>query len=286
MASGGTPTANEYPINLGALSSPLVVTAGNTVILALLDQGSFEWTVVGGTAVTGTGVSSIGVTTANGVSGTSSGGSTPSLTLALGAITPSSVIASGIVDGQAPVTITTGSTATLGGTYSSGYTINHEGTAATAVTYTLPTAAAGKQYCVKNGNNGSAADTGVLTLQTSAAGQSIVYNGTAGASDGYLVSGGAAGDAACVVGISYNTLGGVCASWKLGGPLMRTLLAILLLSLSADGQIMQQVIATHAPGSAMRSADHDVSLDAHIGMQHEHAMRNRSSGRKQRLADC
>ena len=271
LASGGTATGNEFPINLGALSSPLVVTAGNTVILALLDQsatftgtgsgtnlttsavagyivpgstisgtgvpggttivsqtsgtvggagvyvtsaattssgatitsGSYTYTVVGGTAVAGTGtVNSIGVTTANGVSGTSSGGATPSLTLSLGAITPSSVIASGIVDGQAPVTITTGSTATLGGTYSSGYTVNHEGTAATAVTYTLPTAAAGKQYCVKNGNNGSAADTGVLTLQTSAAGQSIVYNGTAGASDGYPVSGGAAGDAACVVGIS------------------------------------------------------------------------------------
>ena len=274
LASGGTATGNEFPINLGALSSPLVVTAGNTVILALLDQsatftgtgsgtnlttsavagyivpgstisgtgvpggttivsqtsgtvggagvyvtsaattssgatitsGSFTYTVVGGTAVAGTGtVNSIGVTTANGVSGTSSGGATPSLTLSLGAITPSSVIASGIVDGQAPVTITTGSTATLGGTYSSGYTVNHEGTAATAVTYTLPTAAAGKQYCVKNGYNGSAADTGVLTLQTSAAGQSIVYNGTAGASDGYLVSGGAAGDAACVVGISSTT---------------------------------------------------------------------------------
>ena len=53
LASGGTATSNEYPINLGAIPSPLVVTAGNTVILALMDQGSFEWTVVGGTAVSG-----------------------------------------------------------------------------------------------------------------------------------------------------------------------------------------------------------------------------------------
>lgn len=114
----------------------------------------------------------------------------------------SSVIAAGIVDGQAPVTITTGASATLGGTYSSGYTINHEATASAAVTYTLPTAVIGKQYCVKNGNNGASANTSIITIQTSAAGQSIVYNGTVGASDGNLVSGGMAGDAACVLGIS------------------------------------------------------------------------------------
>ena len=42
-------------------------------------------------------MTSIGVTTANGVSGTSSGTSTPSLTIALGAITPSSVNCSGNV---------------------------------------------------------------------------------------------------------------------------------------------------------------------------------------------
>lgn len=124
------------------------------------------------------------------------------VTPALGAATATSLLATGIVDGVAPVTITTGTTGTPGGTYNSGYTINHEATAATAVTYTLPTAAVGRQYCVKNGNNGTAANTGVLTIQVSAAGQSIVYNGTAGASNGNLVSGGAAGDGACVLGIS------------------------------------------------------------------------------------
>ncbi len=49
-------------------------------------------------AATGT-VTSIAVTTANGVSGTSSGGSTPSLTISLGAITPSSVASTGGVSG-------------------------------------------------------------------------------------------------------------------------------------------------------------------------------------------
>jgi hypothetical protein len=121
----------------------------------------------------------------------------------------SSLIATGIVDGQAPITITTSASCTLGTAsgcnataYQSGYTFNQEGTAAAAVTYTLPPAAAGEQYCVQNSNNGSAPDTGVLKVQTSASGQSIIFAGTVGGSAGYLQSGGAAGDAACVVAIS------------------------------------------------------------------------------------
>ena len=54
---------------------------------------STDWTTFNGKGA-GT-VTAIGVTTANGVSGTSSGGATPNLTIALGAITPSSVVASG-----------------------------------------------------------------------------------------------------------------------------------------------------------------------------------------------
>lgn len=111
------------------------------------------------------------------------------------------LLASGIVDGEAPVTITTGASATLGGTYNSGYTYNQEATAGTAVTYTLPTAAAGKQYCVGNSYNGSAADTGTLELLTSASGQYIIFtDGTLSATGGYVISGGAARDSACVVG--------------------------------------------------------------------------------------
>jgi len=112
------------------------------------------------------------------------------------------LLVSNIIDGEAPVTITTGASASLGGTYNSGYTFNQEGTANTAVTYTLPTPAAGKQYCVKNSNNGSAADTGTLEIIVANTGtQSIIYNGTK-SSSGYIISGGAAGDSACVVGIS------------------------------------------------------------------------------------
>jgi hypothetical protein len=126
----------------------------------------------------------------------------PSLTTpSLGAATATSLLASGIVDGLAPLTVTTGSSATLGGTYKSGYTYNQEATAATAVVYTLPTAAAGLQYCVGNSYNGSAGDTGTLKLLTSASGQFIIYNGALSATNGYVISAGALGDKGCVVGV-------------------------------------------------------------------------------------
>ncbi len=150
---------------------------------------------------TGT-VTTVSVATANGVSGSvTNATTTPAITLTLGAITPSSSIATGIQDGQMPTAVTTGASASLGGTYSTGLTINENATAATAITYTLPTAATGKWYCVTNGYNGSAANTGALELLTSAAGQYIIWtDGTLSASGGYGISAGAARDSACVVG--------------------------------------------------------------------------------------
>lgn len=98
----------------------------------------------------------------------------------------------------ASTTITTGTTATL----TTSFTVNQEATAATGVTYTLPTAAAGLQYCIDNGYNGTAADTGVLTFATSATGQFMVFtDGTLTATGGNVTSGGAARDGACVYGI-------------------------------------------------------------------------------------
>jgi hypothetical protein len=104
------------------------------------------------------------------------------------------------MDGHAPVTITTGSSASLGGTYSTGYTFNQNPTAATAITYTLPVAAAGKQYCVGNSDNSGTSDTGTVRVVTSAAGQYIHANGARSGSGGYIISAGAAGDKACFVG--------------------------------------------------------------------------------------
>lgn len=99
-----------------------------------------------------------------------------------------------VVDTTSTVTVTT--------TLASEIHFNENPTATQAVTYNLPTAAAGKQFCFSNAYNGSAANTGTLTLQTSAAGQLIIYtDGTLSASDGYVISNGAAADAACVAGV-------------------------------------------------------------------------------------
>ncbi len=125
-----------------------------------------------------------------------------------GAVTSSSsIIATGIVDGRAPVTITTGTTATLGAaTYSSGYTMNQEATAGTGVTYTLPATATGLQYCVKNSivSGTGAPDTGLLTVYPPASSYLIlngVINTIGGGGTHGVASGGAAADAACFVAI-------------------------------------------------------------------------------------
>jgi hypothetical protein len=125
------------------------------------------------------------------------------VTPVLGAATGTSLIATGIVDGLAPVTITTGTTATLGAaTYQSGYTANQEGTAGTGVTYTLPATVKGAQFCVYNDivSGTGAPDTGVLTVYPPS-GSYVVLNGvinTIGGSGTHgVASGGAAADSAC-----------------------------------------------------------------------------------------
>ena len=100
------------------------------------------------------------------------------------------------------VSLSTTTPITVSTTANSGFYNNQNATAATAVTYNLPTASAGKQFCFTNSYNGSAADTGILTIQVSASGQYIIFtDGTLSASNGNVTSGGAAADAACVVGV-------------------------------------------------------------------------------------
>jgi hypothetical protein len=104
--------------------------------------------------------------------------------------------------GAVPTVIDTTTPVTVSTTNAAEYHHNQNATAATAITYNLPTASAGKQFCFTNSYNGSAADTGTLTLQTSASGQYIIFtDGTLSATGGYVISGGAASDAACVVGV-------------------------------------------------------------------------------------
>jgi VCBS repeat-containing protein len=148
-------------------------------------------------------------------------GSSPTFkTPALGDATASSLLATGIVDGRVPVTITTGTSYTLGGTYNSGYTFNQEATASTGVTYNLPsgTAAGGQQYCIANSYNGSAGDYGVLTLNANGIGKYIIYNGARSVSNGNIQSSGALGDSICVVridGSNWQVVGQPVGTWTL-----------------------------------------------------------------------
>lgn len=127
---------------------------------------------------------------------------TPTLvTPVIGAATGTSLLVTGIVDGTTPITVTTGDSAAVGGTYKSGYIFNNNTSAANTTTYTLPTAAAGLQYCFKNYTS----KTGSLVIQTSAAGQYIDYDGTLTASGGNVTSDAAGGNGACVVGVDATT---------------------------------------------------------------------------------
>ena len=99
-------------------------------------------------AATGGGVTSIAVTTANGVSGSSSGGTTPSLTITLGVITPTLVngltlaaLSTGftVAGGTTSKTLTVSNTLTLQGTDTSTLNIGTGGTLGTAA-YTASSA--------------------------------------------------------------------------------------------------------------------------------------------------
>jgi hypothetical protein len=121
-------------------------------------------------------------------------------TPALGAATADSLLATGIVDGLAPVTITaTSAGTTLGGTYKSGYIMTNPTSASATSILTLPTAAAGLQYCGGNG----AAKTGILTVYTKA-GVGVQYidlDGVLTANTGGVQATAVAGNMACFVGV-------------------------------------------------------------------------------------
>ena len=163
-----------------------------------LAWGSNGTTIVGAAAATGTGTSTAcashnWVSTVSAVAVPSC--TQPAFTDISGTAATTQIPATAVsVDTTTPITVST--------TNASEFYNNQNATAATAVTYNLPTAAAGKQFCFTNSYNGSAADTGVLTVATSATGQFIIFtDGTLSATGGNVTSGGAAGDASCVVGV-------------------------------------------------------------------------------------
>lgn len=94
---GGTTVGQAF----FTLTDPSVITfprinANNSV--SALDAATFRTAIGAGTG-SGT-VTSVGINPVNGISGSSSGGAAPVLTITLGAITPSSVAATGVVSGS------------------------------------------------------------------------------------------------------------------------------------------------------------------------------------------
>ena len=148
VANGGTgaTSAGSARTNLGAttvggnvftLTNPSAITfprfnADNSV--SALDAATFRTAIGAGTG-SGT-VTAVSITTANGVSGSSSGGATPALTITLGAITPTTVnaltlasqaVGFTIAGGTTSKTLTVSNTADVSGTNTGDQTITLTG---------------------------------------------------------------------------------------------------------------------------------------------------------------
>jgi len=119
----------------------------------------------------------------------------------IGDATGTSLATTGIIDGKVNVTVTTNATTIDSAVQKQGYFINNGDSAAKGI-YTLPTAALGLQYCIALYSEHATGATAVMKFQTSAAAQYIALDGVRTASGGLIKSTGAAGDSACVVGIS------------------------------------------------------------------------------------
>jgi hypothetical protein len=127
----------------------------------------------------------------------------------IGAATATSLAATGVVDGLVNIVMSTATSATAisSATYKTAYFFNQGNSAANSI-YTLPTAAAGLQYCVKNYTGISQ----VIKFQTSASGQYIDLGGTLSNSGGDVKTGGAAGDGMCVIGVDAAHWVAYCSS--------------------------------------------------------------------------
>lgn len=135
----------------------------------------------------------------------------------LGAATGTSLIATGVVDGTAPIVITATSAGyTLGATYKSGYTFTNPVAAAATFNFTLPTpAVAGMQYCVGNG----AAKTGILKVNAGTD-NLIDLDGTLGSASGYAQATAVAGNFACFIGVDSTHWKAIPTkgTWTIAGP--------------------------------------------------------------------
>lgn len=170
-------------------STPTLCSTGNAPTGILANGNATGCAAIGGGSGT---VTSVSVTTANGVSGTvATSTTTPAITLTLGAITPSSVTTSGTTPGAISAVAGTGSIPAL--------TANSAGFAApvtggTAFLYKLPaTAAAGILHAAAPGTvdgvNESALTSSAVSLTADVSGILPVANGGSGTASPAIVAG-------------------------------------------------------------------------------------------------
>ena len=190
LAAGGVINWNNGNATLthstGLITSNVPLSVGTSNAIT---AGSYEVGAAADTTITRV---SAGVIAVEG--STILAGTTP----AIGAATGTSLIVTGRLDGTVGMTLSTADSATtISSTNNSCSYYMNQGDSDAHSVYTLPTAAAGLQYCVRNYTGISR----VVKFQTSASGQYIDLDGTNTASGKAVKSGGAAGDAGCVIGV-------------------------------------------------------------------------------------
>lgn len=219
-------TATQIPVAATAttVTSSIATTGSGNVVLATTP--TLVTPVIGAATGTSLNLGATAVLSTTAQSGTGSLCMTTNCTMVtptIGAATGTSLLVTGNLDGTAPVTATTGTTATIGaGSFKSGYTFNQEATAGAGVTYTLPATVKGMQFCVKNSivSGTGAPDTGVLTVYPAASSYVIlngVINTIGGGGTHGVVSTGAAADAACFVAVdaTHWDVWALSGSWSL-----------------------------------------------------------------------
>lgn len=167
----------------GSLATTVGKIGGNAVSLggAFTMAGGFTFngTITGNTAVifptsgtlatTAGTVTAVSVATANGFSGSSSGGTTPALTIVAGAITPVSVNGLALVSAATGFTIaggTTSKTATIAGNFTTAHGDDLTLTTTGATNVTLPTSGtllAGNQTITLSGDTTGSGSTAITT---------------------------------------------------------------------------------------------------------------------------